>query len=161
MPAPKSLRLHVLDRTFRSRRHHRLLASDELLADSKLAELQRAYRQAGSERERRELGVTFEQAVKALDDVQRPPEGGPKSRDQLRAELDALLNGPLPPDEPLDVGREMRRTKVRDQYLHGMYGKRDEPIRRGTLAEIAASVGVSPSTARRYLQEFGIVTAAR
>ena len=88
-----------------------------------------------------------------------------KSRAELRAEFEAILQGPIEVDwnsRDFDTARERRRLKVRDQYLHGMYRKnQDEPVRRGTLAEIAASVGVSPSTARRYLRELGVESRGR
>ncbi len=67
MPRPaKSLWRHVLDGTFRPERHADLLLSEELpgQAPGRLRELQRRYREAGSERAQRALRVDFAEAAR-------------------------------------------------------------------------------------------------
>jgi hypothetical protein len=81
MPAAKSLVEHVREGTFRSRRHHRLLAGPVVPCDE-LALLQARYARATSEAERRAVGVEFEQAVR---------QGRGRSQDELALDPDVFL----------------------------------------------------------------------
>jgi hypothetical protein len=72
MPPAKSLLEHCLHGTFRSRRHHPLLAGPRLPWPS-LASLQVRYVSATSEPERRAIGLVVEQASRAADKDEPDP----------------------------------------------------------------------------------------
>jgi phage terminase large subunit-like protein len=71
----KTLAAHVLEGTFRSRRHHRLLAGAEL-PWSGLAVIQARFRAATSEAERRAISVQFQQAVTLVHEQTSAAEAG-------------------------------------------------------------------------------------
>ncbi len=85
MPNPKTLADHARDGTFRSRRHHELLAGPAVPWPT-LAAIQGLYNAATSEPERRAIGVEFQRAAR-MEIVD----------DELRRELDEILNMPPKP----------------------------------------------------------------
>lgn len=94
MPAPKALTEHVREATFRSRRHHALLAGS-VVPWRQLAIIQANYAAATSEPERRALGVAFERAVRELQEA-----GGTSADDDLLRRLDEILTSPPVPYDP-------------------------------------------------------------
>src|SRR5690242_9525500 len=99
MPAPKTLDQHVVDGTFRARRHHEMLVGP-VVRWEELAQLQARYAAATSEAERRAIGVAFERAAHALDFEETP--------DPIAVEVDAILA--LPP-VPLRIAGDEAATR--------------------------------------------------
>ena len=87
MPAAKDLASHVIQESFRARRHHHLLAGP-VVEWPELAVLQSKYAAATSEAERRAVGVAFERASRDLHAA------GELRDDEFIAELDAILTAP-------------------------------------------------------------------
>lgn len=136
MPPAKSLLQLVHDRTFRSRRHHELLA-DRVLPYPELATIQAGYLAAENELERRAIGVQFERAM-------RVGAGAPGTRPD--GILEAILNMPPEPydreKDRLAAERFARALRARDLSREGV-----------SLRDVAERIGVAVSTVRRYLRE--------
>ena len=85
----RSLEQHVLQASFRGRRHHQLLAREPLPPEWRLfAALQARYQAASSEPERRSVALQFEQAVTAVHAQAKARDGGlagPGLEEQLSA----------------------------------------------------------------------------
>lgn len=90
MPPAKTLRQHVVDGSFRSRRHHTLL-SGAVLPWPELAEIQARYVAASSAPEKRALGVAFERAVRKRLQAQDPDD---EPNGTTWEELQEILNAP-------------------------------------------------------------------
>jgi hypothetical protein len=143
MPTAKSLTDHVRDGTFRSRRHHPLLAGPAV-PWPELATLQGRYAAAAQELERRAVGVEFERAVRDLEKR--------VGTDPAIEDLERLLS--LPP-VPMAIALDRRLV---ERYWRAM--EIAELVDEGVpQAEVAAKFGVSPTTVRRELgwleKEFG------
>jgi len=83
----KSLLVRCVEGSFCARRHHRLLAEEADLPWPRLAELQRRYRQAAGEWERRELGRELERRLRQPG---RVGEALPPRRESLSAAIAGL-----------------------------------------------------------------------
>src|SRR5438477_91616 len=85
----RSLEQHVLQASFRGRRHHQLLDREPLPPEWRLfAALQARYQAASSEPERRAVALQFEQAVTAAHNQAKARDGGlagPGLEEQLSA----------------------------------------------------------------------------
>jgi AraC-like DNA-binding protein len=136
MPAAKSLDEHVLDRTFRARRHHDLLAGP-VVPWPELAALQSRYAAAAHELERRAVAVEFERAVR--------DRGADADVATLQLELDAILAQAPTPWKP-ERDRQRSRRAAAANFARDL---RNDGL---PLRQIATRLGVSPSTVRRYLQ---------
>jgi hypothetical protein len=138
VPAPKTLRDHCIDGSFRSRRHHEQLAGP-VVPWPELSAIQSRYVAASHELERRAIGVEFEHAARAFAN-----DSSSTSAYDAEAELQALFDLPLVPIELahsprlyLRYWRAMRAGKLFDAG--------------GTVAAIAVAEEISPATVRRDL----------
>jgi hypothetical protein len=113
MPAARTLVEHVSARTFRSRRHHELLAGPVLRWPA-AAELQSRYAGASHELERRAIGVEFERCVR--DGTFETADDHEAAR-ELEQALDELLRA-----EPVLVDLAGGRLTVSGQL--GLAGER-------------------------------------
>jgi hypothetical protein len=137
MPAPKTLVDHVQARTFRSRRHHPLL-SGPVVPWPELASMQGEYAAATSEPERRAVGVAFERAVGALEDVAA-------AESEETRELERLFASPPVPDclygDEAAVARYWRAMAAAKIVDAG-----------GSRRAAAAQLEIAPSTVARDLR---------
>lgn len=146
MPALKSLAQHVHDGSFRSRRHHELLAGT-VVPWPELATLQGRYLAAAHPLEKRAIGVEFETVARTIPKTERVDEDDP---------LNAIFNMPLedlnPARDRAASERAYRVLYARDAHLYGMAraGEEHQPL---SVKEIAVRLGVSRSTVSRYLAE--------
>jgi AraC-like DNA-binding protein len=154
-PRKKTLDDLVRDRSWLARRHSHFLLTSPLVADPGLRSLQKRYRDEKSRLERHALALEFEKAVR--DPLKRslhalePDEGDadvdenvPLTREELQAELDAIVNAPPEPYDPAKSRADSER------FARALEARR---LRSGglTLTAIAREMGVSPSTVRRLL----------
>lgn len=141
VPAPKSLAVHVRERTFRARRHHELLTGP-VLPWPALAELQGRYAASEHELERRAIAVEFERAVR--DGI------GADSNDSagITSDLRAILSAPPVWIDDTDSSRHSARfRRAFLAFAHHHCG--------ATVEAIAERLGVTPRTVRGYLAELG------
>ena len=165
----RSLEQHVLQASFRGRRHHQLLAREPLPPEWRLfAALQARYQAASSEPERRAVALQFEQAVTAAHNQAKARDGGlagpgleeqlsalgkPGSLPHLLAFFPALLRYPGGPyklnETPWAIRRPAPKTGQdnRTVYLEEL-GLRAEDLVRlqeaGTICDDMCSVCLNP-----------------
>ena len=135
MPPAKNLTAHVLDGTFRARRHRSLLTGP-VVPWPALAAIQSQYAATTHELERRKIAVDFERAVREA------PESTIKT---ALTELDRIVGMP-----PMRIDPKNREVSLR--FARALWAR---DLRRGglTLTAVAGRLGVSRATLRRYLNE--------
>jgi hypothetical protein len=138
VPAAKTLKEQVIDRSFRSRRHRELLAGP-VVEWPTLALLQARYAAADHELERRAIGVEFERAVRELDNDESERATREAAECELQGFFDEIVE--VDPDEDAATAdREMTVVWCRDLRRSGL-----------TYCAIGEQLGFSGAQVRRMI----------